>query len=332
MTEMSHEKLDELLSCYIDGELSDRQQTEIKRLIDNDEALREKIACLKAQKAILNELPIETVPPGLLGQIEGSLERSCILGDFDSGNAESAGARHLLAKRTVAAAIILVLSGVLVSLVVNIMLPSVPGGENSAKVDPTNSSYVQPFLPPESIEEPVPGMPEAGIFTASLDLATRDPIQMNSLLRKALHNNDLLGYAEPPKPDDPRHTTTVNCAKYQVVALLSDLRPEWNRCGRVTFIVKDYRDDSDVTVKDVTCAQVVEIFNREKIYNRIELAKDYSDFNSLTPSRPLRDNFARVPSLDPIKPELTSNSGKQEPSNNIEDQEQIKLIITITHL
>lgn len=332
MTEMSDEKIEELLSCYIDGELSERQQTEIKRLIANDAALGEKVACLKAQKVILNELPIEQVPSGLLGQIETSLERSCILGDYPGSSGESAGARHLLAKRTVAAAIILVLFGVLASLVVNIMLPSAPGDVNVAAVDPPDSSLSRPPLPVASVKEPVPGMPVTGIFTASLDLATRDPIQMNSLLRKALHNNDLLASADPPKPDDPRHTTTMNCLKHQVVALLSDLQTEWDRCDRVTFIVKDYRDDSDVTIKDVTYAQVVEIFNREKIYNRIELAKDYSDFNSLTPSRLLRDNFTDLPSLTPVKPELTSDSVEREPPDNVVDREKIKLIITITHL
>ena len=332
MTEMSNEKIEELLSCYIDGELSERQQTEIKRLIANDAALGEKVDCLKAQKMILNELPIEQVPSGLLGHIEGSLERSCILGDYPGSSGESAGARHLLAKRTVAAAIILVLFGVLASLVVNIMLPSAPGDVNVAAVDPPESSLSRPPSPVASVKEPVPGMPVTGIFTASLDLATRDPIQMNSLLRKALHNNDLLASADPPKPDDPRHTTTMNCLKHQVVALLSDLQTEWDRCDRVTFIVKDYRDDSDVTIKDVTCAQVVEIFNREKIYNRIELAKDYSDFNSLTPSRLLRDNFTDLPSLTPVKPELTSNSDEREPPDNVVDREKIKLIITITHL
>jgi hypothetical protein len=153
---------------------------------------------------------------------------------------------------------------------------------------------------------------------------------MNALLRKSLHNNELLGSAEPPKPDDPRHTTTINCPKYQVNALLSDLQTEWDRCDRVTFVVKDYRDDSDVTIKDVTYAQVVEVFSRQKIYNRIELAKDYSDFNSLTPSRPLLDSFANLLPIVPIKPELTSDSVERDSSGNLVDQEKIKLVITIT--
>lgn len=330
MNEMSGEKLEELLSCYIDGELSERQQTEIKRLIEHDAQVAGKVARLEAQKAILNELPVESVPSGLLSRIEESLERSCILADYAASTGESAGARHLLARRTVAAAIILVLFGILVSLVVNVMLPSVPGDVGIASVDTPDSSTIRPFSPVEFPRESVPAIPVTGIFTASLDLATRDPIQMNALLRKSLHNNDLLGCAEPPKPDDPRHTTTINCRKYQVIALLSDLQTEWDRCDRVTFVVKDYRDDSDVTIKDVTYAQVVEVFSRQKIYNRIELAKDYSDFNSLTPSRPLLDSLANLPSIVPIKPELTSDSLERDSSGNLVDQEKIKLVITIT--
>jgi hypothetical protein len=124
----------------------------------------------------------------------------------------------------------------------------------------------------------------------------------------------------------------MNCLKHQVVALLSDLQAEWDRCDSVTFVVKDYRDDSNVTIEDVTYTQVVEVFNREKIYNRIELAKDYSDFNSLTLSRTRRDSFAHLPEIAPIKPELTSGAVGSVSSDNIVDREKIKLIITITPL
>lgn len=337
MTEINSEKLDEMLSCYIDGELSERQQTEIKRLIEHDSEVAEKVARLEAQKTILNEMPIEQAPAELLGQINDSLERSDILGDYAPDTLESKGARQLLIKRTAAAAIILILFGSLVGLVVNIMLPSAPDDLGIASVEPKNTSTTTPFSTTPFVRDTVPALPEKGVFAASLDLATRDPIQMNSLLRKALHNNNLLGCAEPPKPDDPKHTTTINCLKYQAMALLSDLQTEWDRCDGVTFAVKDYRDDSDVTIRNVTYQQVAEIFSRDKIYNRIELAKDYSDFNSLTPSRSIRDSLASLPEdglpeLKPVKPQLTSDSPEPKPSDNIEDQEKIKLVITITHL
>ncbi len=68
-----HKDIDELLSCYIDDELSDRGRTEIKRLIQHDKNIAAKLGKLRKQKQLLNCLPVAPAPEGLLQEINVSL-------------------------------------------------------------------------------------------------------------------------------------------------------------------------------------------------------------------------------------------------------------------
>ena len=339
MTEMNSEKLDELLNGYVDGELSDRKRTEVKRLMEHDPTIETKLARLRAMKSLLNELPIEQAPADMFEQTKMSLERKCILEDHAASRDELEGARHLMFRRLATAAIILVLFGSLLGVVLNIMLPSSGKSPSIAGVEPTGSG--EPSVSPTaSVEKFAAG--NQPVFSVALDLATADPIQMNSLLTKALHSNDLLGSAEPPKPDDPKRTTMIECSKSQVMALLSDLKGEWDRCDHVTLVVEDYREDSDVVVSNVTYDQVVGIFKRNRIYNRVELARAFSDFNALAPRRAVGEDFARMAEeigpdgvpvkLAPVVPELTSGDGANAGAGDMGDQEKVKIIVTITNL
>ncbi|MBW8036489.1 MAG: hypothetical protein FVQ79_12905 [Planctomycetes bacterium] len=243
-------------------------------------------------------------------------------------------------RRLITAAIILVLFGSLVGVVVNIMVPSGAESSNVASVDFTDSAM--PSRSPAASIEKLVSADASPIFSVALDLATSNPIQMNSLLTKALHNNDLLGSAEPPRPDDPRHTTMIECSKSEVMALLSDLKGEWGRCDHVTLVVDDYYADSDVVVSNVSCEQVMGVFKRERINDRVKLARAFSDFNALAPRRAVDNDFASlreevgpdgVPlKLSPVMPELTSGLDLHEASGDGEGQEKVKIIITITHL
>jgi len=340
MTEMDSEKLDELLNCYVDGELSDRRRTEVKRLMEHDPTIEVKLARLRAMKTLFNELPIEQAPADMFERTTISLERTCILNDYSVTSGEQEGARHLMFRRLITAAIILVLFGSLVGVVVNIMLPFASESSNIAAVESVDSGM--PSMSPAASIEKIAVADAQPIFSVALDLATPAPIQMNSLLTKVLHNNDLLGSAEPPRPDDPRHTTTVQCGKSEVMALLSDLKGEWDRCDHVTLVVDDYRSASEIVVKNVSCDQVMNVFKRDLIYNRVELARAYSDFNALSPRRSVSNDFASLQKevapdgvplkLAPVMPEFTSGTALHEASGDLEDEEKIKLIITITHL
>ena len=59
---MSSEKpkidVDDLMALYLDGEASQRQQTELKRMMLNDPSIAQKLKDLKRQRKLLRAMPI----------------------------------------------------------------------------------------------------------------------------------------------------------------------------------------------------------------------------------------------------------------------------------
>ena len=123
MSEGYRTDIEELLSCYVDGELSERGRTEVKRLIQHDESVAAKLLRMEKQKQLLNSLPIASAPVGLVEDIKGRLAKRPISERFELDVDESAGARHLLYRRVLTAAAMLMLVGVLAVVVFNIIMP-----------------------------------------------------------------------------------------------------------------------------------------------------------------------------------------------------------------
>ena len=60
--ENEQHEIDELLSLYIDEQLSERGDTEVKRLILHDEKIAEKLRSMQRAKRLLNTLPTAAAP------------------------------------------------------------------------------------------------------------------------------------------------------------------------------------------------------------------------------------------------------------------------------
>ena len=125
-----HQKVetDELISLYLDGQASERQQTELKRLIRNDPTLADRIKTMYRQKKILNALPIETAPASLLEDIRSAMERNLILENTPAPPQSILASSHLAMRRMLAiAAMILVPMGLLALVVFQIIKPAADG-------------------------------------------------------------------------------------------------------------------------------------------------------------------------------------------------------------
>ena len=116
--------IDELLSAFVDGELSERRQTEVKRLIKHDERVARRLAQIEKHRALVAGLGVEAAPAGLVEQIKSRLEHGVSVpvesADFDA----EAGAKHLLMRKVVSAAAIVALAAGLGIVVLNIVSPS----------------------------------------------------------------------------------------------------------------------------------------------------------------------------------------------------------------
>ena len=132
MNHIDRPELEELLSAYIDDELSERQRTEVKRLIEHDAEAAKELRYLEKQKQLLAALPAASVPRDMLGKVKTAVERKRTLDDAGRVKARAIGSRRLYARRVLAtAAMILLPVGVLAWVVWRIIMPlSVPTGPN----------------------------------------------------------------------------------------------------------------------------------------------------------------------------------------------------------
>ncbi len=339
MSEGHRTDIEELLSCYVDGELSDRGRTEVKRLIQHDESVAAKLLRMEKQKQLLNSLPIASAPAGMVEDIKGRLSKRPISERFELDVDESAGARHLLYRRALTAAAMFMLVGVLAVVVFNIIMPG-PALREEVAIKGAGS--------PEAGTESKEAVVDSGggveavdsyPFRAALRLATYDSITVNGFIAKAIYNNDLVD-STIPKRQATQSDYHITCTTGQIVGLLDELEAVWDGCERISLTMYGETAASDIVIDDVTSAQVIAVFAQDKPEERIELAKNFSDFNALIRGRGDEGIFASgsveektefVPSV-PIKPALTRPEQPLVRQDQPETGGNVNLIITVTGL
>jgi len=328
-----HKDIDELLSCYIDGELSERGRTEIKRLIRHDRNIAAKLGKLRKQKQLLNCLPVAPAPEGLLQEINVSLNSKPAADRYFIDTDHSAGARHLLVRRVLTAAAMFILLGALAVVVFNVIMPG-SASRKPLALEPAGTSLDQAVVAsaPEPITDTYP-------FRAALELASYDSIAVNGFIAKAIYSNGLVDNTIP-KRDATLSTYHITCTTAQIVALLADLEAVWDKCGKTSLTIYAEYQDSEIMINNITSAQAIAVFAEDKPDKRTELARNYADFNALIRDGGADSSFALslpkeqtafVPSV-PIKPELTRPEQPPAPTDNVQTSQSVNLIITVTGL
>ena len=281
---MSHHNIDnthieDLLSRYVDGELSERERTELKRMAVNDEKFAERIVRAKKQKELLNNIPVESAPAGISDAVRLSLERKFLLNGMPESTNETAGARYLFSRRLMTAAIIFVLCGGLLYMVMQVfMKPAGLSGPPISTSRPASITAPEKKLPAET--SPTTPVAQAHVFSASLDLTSKDAISMNAFISKAIFSEGLLNETFKNSNDGvTSYYVTTDITKLR--ALLNGLASGWNQCEQAKLTAYGILPGTDVVVENTTAAQVIAIFKQEEYLNRIEVARDFSDFNAV---------------------------------------------------
>ncbi len=337
-----HKDIDELLSCYIDGELSDRGHTEVKRLIQHDKNIAAKLGELQKQKQLLNCLPIEPAPEGLLQSINVSLNTKSSEDRYFIDTDHLAGARHLLLRRVLTAAAMFVLVGALALVVFSVIMPGTASRKGVA-ISPAGSSLDQgPATGAIVASAPATqeAIPDSYPFRAALELATYDSIAINGFIAKAIYNNGLVDNTIP-KRQATSSSYHITCTTDQIVTLMGDLETVWDKCHRASLTVYDEVADSGIMIDNITSAQAITVFAQDKSDDRIEMAKNFADFNALIRDggnagssfalSPPKEPTEFIPSI-PIKPELTRPEQSPVPTDKVQSGQSVNLIITVTGL
>jgi|GEM_PF-2992420 len=114
MVDKDDQRLTELLSAYLDGELTDEELAFVERTLDSDDTARRLLDELRRTVAVVGNLPKRSAPVTLTEDIGAQLERRALLGDTGTVTpAATAGSRSSWSTLlSMAAALAIICTGV----------------------------------------------------------------------------------------------------------------------------------------------------------------------------------------------------------------------------
>ena len=138
------EKLNILLNDYLDGQLDPPQAEKVEQLLTENPQAREILSRLRQGSQAVHNLPMVAAPSDLADQIAAQMERDMLLGSSELQN-EQIGRNHLLLRRLITAAAILILVGAVATITYNVLFEN---PNQATKTDP-----IIALAPPEKTPE-----------------------------------------------------------------------------------------------------------------------------------------------------------------------------------
>ncbi|MFZ0034752.1 MAG: hypothetical protein WAK60_07180 [Sedimentisphaerales bacterium] len=314
--------IDELLNSFIDGELDQRHQTEVQRLIKHDEQIAGRLQKLQNCKRLVSSLPYAEAPDGMLEDIKASLEEKKLLVQpaparprFDKRQ----GQRHLLVRRLVAAAAMIGLVAVLAAVIYSIVVPEATTKKSMAADNLLRTSGKYAVQKPQpavtaTAEKPVGQATFAKMeFSGRLELKTSSPSEVVSFINKAIDEYNVpSGERTAAAPSELGQSLALSCSRQNLRSFLADLGAIWNKFDSATLFVGTDRMEGQIAVDAVTPEQIIEIVNRDNFETQIKTAKYFAAMNNMTGLSPGKEVLFAVDKSTPAlitipKPVLTSS-------------------------
>ncbi len=323
--------IDELFSGLIDGELSQRQLTEVKRLLANDSRLAERLRRLERCKVLLSSLPQAEAPAGIAEEVRARLERRALLDEHSETIRERQGARGLMIRRVLATAAMFLLVAVL-----GIVIYTILSSGDSAQ---SPVSGVERVTSTEVAETSVDSGGESSILAAWADVQLNARLELttgslaaakgklNRILREHLPADT--GYEVPGSWD----TYAISCNSQTLDLIFADLRSAWDSFETVDFIVEGAAGGKDINVSNATADQIMRIISQDNFEQSKRLARDFAVLNGVEEKLPANE-FADATSIEelslrmPPKPKLTSGEKHVKKDKEVE-QHGGKINLTI---
>ncbi len=231
MNQREEQNIEELLNSFIDGELTEREANEVERLIADDARIAQRLRELQKSKMLVGSLPRSEAPAEMADEIKASLERMTLFGQQAERFDERAGARHLLVRKVLAAAAMIVLVAILAGVVYTI------------------------FAPVSGPERPTA---EVRVFAAGshrrLELKTSNVVAVNGFINKAIEDKLLDCSSSTRRAGKTEYA--LSCNREDLNSLLTDLGGMWEE----TKLVVETGQDGDEKIFDgVSAEQFAEI-------------------------------------------------------------------------
>jgi hypothetical protein len=219
----SNVNIDELLNGYIDGELTDRNRTEVQRLISHDDQVANRLRQLQKCKTLVTALPPAEISGGLLERIKTSLETKTLVGSDDQIEVESRrGAVHLFARRLVTSAALFILLGVLGVVVFTIIAPVAP--------------------PPAAVA-----------FKGTLVLGTSNVVAVENVI-----NNS--GVSVTPTVANGKAKYVITGSRESVTAMLTEMSKVWESIDSSKLTVEN-KTGGQASYDDLSAPEITDLIN-----------------------------------------------------------------------
>jgi anti-sigma-K factor RskA len=323
-----NQNIDELLNSFIDGELSQRHQTEVERLIAHDPQIEKRLRNLQKVRVLVSSLPRAEAPDEMAEMTKASLERRTLLDQQPERFEDSRGARDLLARKVLSAAAMIILVAALAAVVYTIIAP-----DTATRPPVAVEDWQQPGVVATAEKAASPITAPVSTFNARLELKTTASVAVDAFIKRAIDDNSLAIHSGPQQQDQSLYV--VSCGKEGLKSLLTDLASIWDRFDSATLFVDTDRVDGQIVIETVTAQQIVQIAAQDEPQERVRLAKDFAVLNSLAEHLQGKDVLTAIddksPDLRTIpKPVLTSRqeAAKQQ-AGEVQDPQPVHFTIVI---
>ena len=314
------ESIERLLNGHIDGELTVRQQTEVKRLLANDSQVAARLRQLENCRILMSALPIAEAPPEMAEDVMARLARRSLLGEEPAAVNENAGTRDLFLRKFVTAAAMIALMAVLAIVVYTIVAPPpVPEGPSTAK----NSRTTEVIQPAQVV---------LAKFNGRLELKTAAFKEMDAFIDRAIAENGFVECTGIERLGD-RATYLLTCGHGGLNRLLERLEKNWARLDSAALFVETDVFGQPVVVNAVTADQIAELAAQAASQDTVRVARDLALLNSLTEQlrskRVLPPSEAEPDLIGVARPVMT---GRRTVEKAAIDQPNVELVIVLTPL
>ncbi|MGB2806481.1 MAG: hypothetical protein WBC22_01975 [Sedimentisphaerales bacterium] len=231
MSQIENPEIEELLNSYIDGELTERENTEVQRLISHDAQVAQRLRELQTSKMLVSSLPRAEAPARILDEVKASLETEA-LSDERAWNEEPsggrAGVRHLMVRKFLAAAAMIGLVAILGGVIYTIVAP-----------------------------ENIPAEPAAVAFDGRLELKTDAFSMVNTFIDRAIEDKGLSNSISVENRSGKR-VYSLTCSQEDLNLLLANLTGVWESCNSTTLFV-DTKMPGEQKFDGVSTAGIIKI-------------------------------------------------------------------------
>ena len=310
--------IEELLNAYLDGELSQRQQIEVRRMIDHDPAVAQQFNQFRKVKMLVTALPRAEAPEGMVEDIKIALQRKQAVQTEPA--ARIVGYRQLIFRKILSSAAMIALLAVLAGVVISIVTPgpdtvTIPYADNSTLLKPNEDLRATTAA-------------SAG-FYGTIEFKTADFAAVNGVINNTLKEN---GLAKNLKVTDVNQGIyEISCSRDAMKQLLSDLEDLWQRSDSTTLLVNTGDFAKNIVIKSATPGQIVTIIEQGNSSDLSRTAHEFVLLNTINDCFPGKEILSAVRDKSPFqipKPVLTGERTSNKPTT-ADDDAKVTLVIRV---